>query len=58
MIEITLGLDLTEEKAKTIRQHNVYLIVADEIHSSRKYLQEIEGIYPASQFCLEVLESL
>jgi hypothetical protein len=58
MVEITLGLDLTLEKAKTIRQHNVYLIVADEIYYSRKYLQEIGGIFPSSEFSIDILKSL
>jgi hypothetical protein len=58
MIEITLGLDLTESKARTIRQHGVVLIVADEIYNSRDYLREIGGIYPASKFDITLLKSL
>ncbi len=57
-IEITLGLDLSEEKAKSIRQHGVFLFVADEIYKSRKYLQEIEGIFPASLLSIKTLKSL
>ena len=30
MIQITLGLDLNEEKAKIINQNGVYLFVADK----------------------------
>ena len=37
MIEITLGMDLNESKAKTIRAHGVYIFVSDEIYQSRKW---------------------
>ena len=57
-IEITLGLDLSEGKAKAIRQHGVYLFVADEIYKSRKYLQDIEGVFPASSLNIKTLRSL
>jgi hypothetical protein len=58
MIEITLGLDLSEEKAKSIRNHNVYLFVADEIYASKEYLQRIDGIYPAGDLNLKLLKKL
>jgi len=58
MIEITLGIDLTEEKVKAIRNHNVYLFVADEIYISYQYLQDIEGIYSSKDLTLEILETL
>lgn len=58
MIEITLGLDLTEEKVKAIRNHGVYLIVADEIYQQFEYLREIEGVYSAKQLNLELLRNL
>ena len=58
MIEITLGIDLTEEKVKAIRNHNVFLFVADEIYNSYKYLQNIEGVYPSTDLTIEVLERL
>lgn len=58
MIEITLGTDLTIEKAKSIRTHGTYLIVADEVYNSQKYLQEIGGIYPASSFNLDLLRKI
>lgn len=58
MIEITLGLDLTEEKVKAIRNHGVYLIVADEIYQQFEYLREIEGVYSARQLNLELLRNL
>lgn len=50
MIEITLGLDLTEEKAKSIRNHGVYIFVAEEVYNQRKYLQDMEGVFSASDF--------
>ncbi len=58
MIEITLGLDLTIEKAKSIIQHGVYLFVADEIFETREYLKGMGGVYPASQFSLALLKKL
>jgi hypothetical protein len=58
MIEITLGIDLTEEKVKAIRNHNVYLFVADEIYNAYQYLQDIDGIYSSQDLTLQVLESL
>lgn len=58
MIEITLGTDLRENIANSIRQHGVYLFVADEVYKSKKFLQNTEGIYPASKLNLEVLKKL
>ena len=58
MIEITLGTDLRENIAKSIREHNVYLFVADEIYETKVYLQKIKGIYPASKLNLALLEEL
>jgi hypothetical protein len=58
MIEITLGLDLTETKAKAIRNHDIYLFVADEIYNSKNFLQKIKGIYPASKLTIELLRKL
>ncbi len=58
MIQITLGLDLTEEKAKAIRNHDVILFVADEIYQSKNYLQQISGIYSASELTIDLLKKL
>ena len=58
MIEITLGIDLTEAKVKAIRNHNVYLFVADEIYNSYLYLRECDGVYPASSLNVETLIEL
>jgi hypothetical protein len=58
MIEITLGLDLTTEKAKSIRAHGVYLFVADEIYQQRKDLQEMDGIFSASDFNINAILKL
>ena len=58
MIEITLGIDLTEEKVKAIRNHNVFLFVSDEVYNSNKYLQNIKGVFSAKELTIEVLESL
>jgi hypothetical protein len=58
MIEITLGVDITEEKVKAIRNHNVFLFVADEIYNSYKYLQSIDGVYPSKDLTIDVLKQL
>jgi len=58
MIEITLGTDLREAAAKAIRSHEVYLFVADEVYNSNKFLQNIEGIYPASKLSIKLLKQL
>lgn len=58
MIEITLGTDLRENIATAIREHGVYLFVADEVYEAKKYLQKIEGIFPASELNSDLLEKL
>lgn len=58
MIEITLGTDLRENIARSIRNHGVFLFVADEVYESKKYLQLIGGIYPASKLSLSFLEKI
>ena len=58
MIEITLGIDLTEEKVKAIINHNVYLFVADEIYSTYEYLQNINGVYSSKDLTLQTLKTL
>ena len=58
LICITLGLDLTKDKAITHRENQIYLFVADEIYNSRSFLQNLEGVYPASLLSLELLKSL
>lgn len=58
MIEITLGIDLTEEKVKAIRNHHVFLFVADEIYQSFDYLQTIEGVYSSKDLTLQILQTL
>lgn len=58
MIEITLGVDLTEEKVNAIRNHNVYLFVADEIYAVYEYLQNIDGVYSSKDLTLQTLKKL
>jgi len=58
MIQITLGLDLNEEKAKTILKHGVYIFVADEIYQARKFLQELDGVYSVSDLNEKTLKTL
>jgi len=58
MIEVTLGIDLTKEKVLAIRNHNVFLFIADEVYQSQKYLQEIDGIYSSKELTISVLKNL
>ncbi len=58
MIEVTLGIDLTEEKAKSIRNHNVILFVADEVYQNTPYLKIVDGIYSSKDLTIQTLKSL
>jgi len=58
MIEITLGLDLNEEKAKSIRHHGVYIFVSDEVYQSRKFLQKMKGVFSVRELNLGILNKL
>lgn len=58
LITITLGTDLTTSKASTLRAFGVYIFIADEIYEKKDDLKKMDGVYPVSQFTLDVLESL
>ena len=58
MIEITLGIDLTEEKVKAIRNHNVYLFIADEIYTAFEYLQNTQGVFSTKDLTMDTLKRL
>jgi hypothetical protein len=58
MIEITLGIDLTEEKVRAIRNHNIFLFISDEVYNSNKYLQETTGVYSSKDLTLNTLKTL
>lgn len=58
MIEITLGTDLTQEKAKSITNHGVYLFVADEVYQANTYLQEMDMVYSCQELSLDLLRKL
>ena len=58
MIEITLGIDLTEEKAKSIRKHQVYLFVAEEVYADTPFMQTMEGIFSAKDLTVNTLINL
>ena len=57
-IQITLGLDLFEEKAKTIVGHDTYIFVADEIYQTRNFLKKIDKIYSVKDLSLQTLKNL
>lgn len=58
MIEITLGTDLTFDKATAIINHGVYLFVADEIYQQNAYLQNMPQVYSCKDLTLQTLATL
>lgn len=57
-IEITLGLDLNENKAKTIISHGTILFVSDEVYKMRPFLQTMDHVYSVKELNLKTLQSL
>ncbi len=57
-IQITLGLDLNEEKAKTITNHGTYVFVSDEIYQTRDFLRKISKVYSINDLNLKTLKEL
>lgn len=47
---------LANQVVNTLKDNN--LLVADEVYKTKEYLQNIEGIFPASDFNLELLEKI
>lgn len=58
MIEITLGVDLTKEKVKSIRSHNVFLFVSNEVYTENSYLQEMDGVFSTKDLTLQTLKRI
>ena len=58
MIEVTLGLDLNEEKAKTITTHGTYLFVADEVYQTREFLQKLDKVFSVKDLNLKTLKAM
>lgn len=58
MIEVTLWIDLNEQKAKNILSHWVKIFVADEVYKSQKYLQDMDWVFSANDLTIETLEKL
>ncbi len=58
MIEITLGQDLNEEKARNIRKHGVYIFVSDEIYKMKEYLRNMNGVFSTRDLNIETLLAL
>lgn len=56
MITITLGVDLNEEKAKTIASHGTFIFVSDEIYRTRKFLHNIDKVYSVKDLNLATLK--
>lgn len=58
MIEITLGIDLNYEKAKTIINHGTYIFIADEVYKTRDYFHTMDMVYSTKDLNLKTLRSL
>ncbi|NBX52824.1 MAG: hypothetical protein EBT63_04170 [Proteobacteria bacterium] len=57
-IQITLGIDLNEEKAKIILSHGSYIFVSDEVYQSRNFLQKYDKIYSVKNLNVKTLRNL
>ena len=57
-IEITIGLDLNLQKAKTIVAHGTYIFVSDEIFQTRDFLKNIDKVYSVKDLNLKTLKEL
>ncbi len=58
IIQITLGVDLTEEKAKTMVQHGSYIFVSDEIYQLKSFCKSMKEIYSVNNLNKDTLISL
>lgn len=58
MVEVTLGTDLTFDKATTIVNHGIYLFVSDEIYQQFTYLQDMDNVYSCKDLTLDILQKL
>lgn len=60
MIQITIGLDLTEEKSKIITENGIFIFVAEEIYQSKSFsfLKVNKNIYSTNQLNLLTLKKL
>lgn len=57
-IEVTIGLDLNKEKAKTIVSHGSYIFVSDEVYQTRDFLREMDKVYSVKDLNLKTLKKL
>lgn len=58
LLTITLGTDLTENKARTIRTFGVYIFVSEEVYLEKTYLQTMVGVYSVASLNQELLLTL
>ena len=57
-IQITIGIDLTEEKTRTIINHGSFIFVSDEIYQTREFLKNIKGVFSTKDLNLKTLRKL
>jgi len=57
-IEITLGVDLNEEKAKIIASHGSFIFVSDEIYQIKDFLKQNNNVFSVKDLNIETLTKL
>ena len=57
-IEITLGIDLNEEKAKIIASHGSFIFVSDEIYQIKDFLKQNNNVFSVKDLNIETLIKL
>lgn len=57
-IEITLGIDLNEEKAKIIASHGSFIFVSDEIYQIKDFLKQNNNVFSVKDLNIETLTKL
>lgn len=56
-IALTLGEDLTKEKAQNLISIGYKIFVADEVYRNRPFLQNLDGVYSAESLTLATLRA-
>ena len=57
-IEITLGIDLNEEKAKIIASHGSFIFVSDEIYQIKDFLKANNRVFSVKDLNITTLKKL
>lgn len=57
-IQITIGIDLNEQKAKNIIKDGTYIFVAEEVYKSKIYLQKLNKVFSLKDLNIKTLKKL